>query len=275
MDKARESFIIYTSFYRPISRLSDKQLGKLFRAIFQYNLGEELSIEEDIEMAFGFFVNQFEIDEAKWQSKVVGNRENGRRGGNPNFKRGQKNPYYSADEKITKDNSEITQDNSEITQDNLDNPRLCKITEDNRGLSKITEHNPINDNDNDNVLKKSTDVDTKSPPSSPPSDSYVFRDLSEIMIELRGESGWIEQFAKKYDCTADEILSYLDEYVKQQIEDNKTLRSKDDVRRHIRYWLPKFINSTKNERTSPTDRFDKRRGTPATSSKPKNYTTTF
>lgn len=63
---AKDSFIIYKSFYKPISRLSDKQLGRLFRAIFKYQLGEEVTVEEDIEMAFGFFINQFEIDEIKY-----------------------------------------------------------------------------------------------------------------------------------------------------------------------------------------------------------------
>ncbi len=65
---AKDSFILYKSFYKPISRLSDKQLGRLFRAIFKYQLGEEVTVEEDIEMAFGFFINQFEIDETKYHA---------------------------------------------------------------------------------------------------------------------------------------------------------------------------------------------------------------
>jgi hypothetical protein len=59
----KESFLIYKSFYKPISKLSDKQLGRLFRAIFKYQLGEIITVEEDIEIAFEFFKNQFEIDE--------------------------------------------------------------------------------------------------------------------------------------------------------------------------------------------------------------------
>lgn len=77
----KESFLLYKSFFKPISGLSDKQLGRLFRAIFQYQLGEVVTVEEDIEMAFNFFKNQFELDEIKYQSKVEGNRENGRKGG--------------------------------------------------------------------------------------------------------------------------------------------------------------------------------------------------
>ena len=120
----RDSFIIYTSFYKPISSLSDKQLGKLFRAIFRYNLGEVVSVEEDIGMAFGFFKNQFDIDENKYRARIMRDIENGRKGGNPNFKKGKPNPYYK------KAGTEITQDNPP--------------------LSKITQDNPINDNVNDN-----------------------------------------------------------------------------------------------------------------------------
>ena len=76
-------FLIYKSFYKPIAKLSDKQLGRLFRAIFKYQLGEEVTVEEDIEMAFGFFINQFEIDEIKYHGIVERNRNNGRKGGAP------------------------------------------------------------------------------------------------------------------------------------------------------------------------------------------------
>lgn len=79
----KDSFIIYKSFYKPISRLSDKQLGRLFRAIFKYQLGEEVTVEEDIDMALGFFINQFEIDETKYHGIVERNRNNGRKGGAP------------------------------------------------------------------------------------------------------------------------------------------------------------------------------------------------
>ena len=79
----KESFLIYKSFYKPISKLSDKQLGRLFRAIFKYQLGEIITVEEDIEIAFEFFKNQFEIDENKYHGIVERNRSNGSKGGAP------------------------------------------------------------------------------------------------------------------------------------------------------------------------------------------------
>lgn len=83
MREPKESFIIYTGFYKPVSMLSDKQLGRLFRALFRYNLGEEFDVEEDIRMAYAFFTNQMEVDERKRQAKIMRDVENGRKGGNP------------------------------------------------------------------------------------------------------------------------------------------------------------------------------------------------
>lgn len=132
----KETFIIYTSFYKPISFLSDKQLGRLFRAIFRYNLGEVVEVEDDIRMAFEFFKNQFDIDESKYQAKIMRDIENGRKGGNPNFKKGMPNPYRK------KNKGDIT-DNK---------PPLLEITTDNPPLSEITQDKAIYDNVYDNDI---------------------------------------------------------------------------------------------------------------------------
>ena len=166
---AKEAFLIYTSFYKPISKLSDKQLGRLFRAVFRYNLGEVFDVEEDIEMAFEFFKNQFEIDESKYQSKVMRDIENGRKGGNPNFRKGQSNPYYrqGGDGNSPEGGKEITQDNPRLSDITQDNPALPKITQDNPALPKITQDKAINDNDNVNVkVLKETSYGGKEKPET-------------------------------------------------------------------------------------------------------------
>ena len=65
-----ESFLIYKSFYAPISKMSNEQLGRLFRAIFEYQINGREDVDDDLQMAFGFFINQFWIDEQKYQVKV-------------------------------------------------------------------------------------------------------------------------------------------------------------------------------------------------------------
>jgi len=81
---AKDTFIIYKSFYEPIEHLTDEQLGRLFRAIFKYQTGNaDNSIGKDIEMAYLFFVSKFKEDEDKYQRIIDIRRECGSRGGRP------------------------------------------------------------------------------------------------------------------------------------------------------------------------------------------------
>ena len=83
----RPSFLIYKSFYKPIKNLSNEDKGKLFTAIFEHQTqdfdGSEQVIEPQIEMAFEFFKNQFELDNKKWEKRVEAQRANGKKGGRP------------------------------------------------------------------------------------------------------------------------------------------------------------------------------------------------
>ena len=77
---SKESFIIYKSFWKPISRLSDEQLGRLFRAICLYQTGETPDVADDIVIAYEFFVNQFNIDERKYEEYIEAQRASGKKG---------------------------------------------------------------------------------------------------------------------------------------------------------------------------------------------------
>ena len=82
--KEHDSFIIYKSFYEPIKGLSNEQLGRLLRAIFEWQInGTPETLGQDIEIAFGFFTNQFKVDNEKWENRCRINRDNGRKGGRP------------------------------------------------------------------------------------------------------------------------------------------------------------------------------------------------
>jgi uncharacterized phage protein (TIGR02220 family) len=87
MDEPRPSFLIYKSFYKPIKILSNEDKGKLFKAIFEYQTqdfdGSEQVIEPGIQMAFEFFINQFELDNKKWEKTVKARSTNGKKGGRP------------------------------------------------------------------------------------------------------------------------------------------------------------------------------------------------
>ena len=83
----RPSFLIYKNFYKPIKNLSNEDKGKLFTAIFEYQTkdfdGSKQVIEPQIQMAFEFFKNQFELDNKKYEKRLEANRINGKKGGRP------------------------------------------------------------------------------------------------------------------------------------------------------------------------------------------------
>ena len=79
----RKSFVIYKNFYEPIKHLSDDDLGKLFRAIFQYQISNGVEVEDNIKIPFEFFKNQFNLDNEKWLKRAQSSRENGLLGGRP------------------------------------------------------------------------------------------------------------------------------------------------------------------------------------------------
>ena len=83
----KQSFVIYNNFYEPIKHLSNTDLGKLFRAIFEYQLNAKkvngVVVPHEIKTAFEFFKNQFALDDVKWMKRVEASRENGLKGGRP------------------------------------------------------------------------------------------------------------------------------------------------------------------------------------------------
>ena len=80
----KDGFVIYKSFYAPIQSLSDESLGKLFRAIFEYQIhGVCVELPVELTMAFNFFKTKFESDNIKYEAIVERNKANGRKGGRP------------------------------------------------------------------------------------------------------------------------------------------------------------------------------------------------
>ena len=132
----RDSFVFYRSFAEVISMIPDAEDKiTLLNALIEYGLN---GTEPDLQYPLSAMFKQMTSSIAGAQRRYQANVENGKKGGNPNFKKGKSNPYYNA-KKITQDNPKITQDNPKITQHNPD------ITQDNREIT------PDNLNDNDNV----------------------------------------------------------------------------------------------------------------------------
>lgn len=126
MASEKESFIIYKSFYEPIKILSDKQLGRLFRALFDYQIENKADVEPDILMAFSFFKNQMDIDERKYDKVVERNRSNGSKGGRPSKEKNPKNPVgFNKPKKPDNDNVNVNENVNDLKEKNLkkENPK--------------------------------------------------------------------------------------------------------------------------------------------------------
>ena len=79
----RPSFLMYKADYPSIKHLTDENLGKLTRAVFEYHNNRELKLEPEVQMALNFLKKQFKLDQRKWEKKVAAQRANGKKGGRP------------------------------------------------------------------------------------------------------------------------------------------------------------------------------------------------
>ena len=113
--KERNAFILYKSYFTPISGLTDEQLGRLFRAIFEWQINGKANPGKDIEIPFQFFVNQFNIDNEKYQEICGKNRNNARSRWNataydrmrPNAKDNDKDKDKDKDKENDKENDTL------------------------------------------------------------------------------------------------------------------------------------------------------------------------
>lgn len=86
----RDSFVMYTSYYQHIQRLSMERRGQLFTAIMEYASGNDLpEMDEVVEMAFSFIKDQMDRDSEKYQKIVKKRSDAGKLGGRP---KGNVNP---------------------------------------------------------------------------------------------------------------------------------------------------------------------------------------
>lgn len=101
----RASFLIYKSFYDPIKHLNDDHLGRLFRAIFEYQInGVEPLSTDIIYMPFLFFKNQFSLDQTKYSEKCERNSLNAKKRWNANVSDRMQTDANDADKDKDKEN---------------------------------------------------------------------------------------------------------------------------------------------------------------------------
>ena len=106
----KESFVMYTGWYDITKHLDDVTLGKLFRAINEYqDRGEvKTALPPEAMIAFAFIKKQFEIDYQKYLNRCKVNSENGKKGGAP---KGNQNAGKQPKTTETTENKQKQRDN--------------------------------------------------------------------------------------------------------------------------------------------------------------------
>ena len=221
----KDTFILKTKYGSIINRLSDKQAGVLFKMLFNYveNGANAGSTDERVDMAFEFIKMDLDAFSESYQKKVEANKENGKRGGNPNFVKGKSNPYYKE----------------------KDNPN---ITEDNRTLPKITEDNPndnVNDNVNDNDDKDASAITDEKKYYS--SDNGVIKSISELKRDYLNDENLCNAIIKNLKVVDKNMLSERLDAFNQHLElQGERLKEVRDYRSHFKNWLKKGQEVAKN-----------------------------
>ena len=73
----KKSFILYADYIKHISKLTDEEAGRLFKAIFDYvNSGETPNLDGMAAMAFSFISNQLDNDLQKYEEICKKRAEN-------------------------------------------------------------------------------------------------------------------------------------------------------------------------------------------------------
>ena len=81
---AKNSFVIYHNYRDTLEDLTDEQVGKLFRAIFDYEIDKkEPNFNGELKIAFRFIKKDLDLNNDKHESICERNRKNGQKGGAP------------------------------------------------------------------------------------------------------------------------------------------------------------------------------------------------
>lgn len=98
---AIEYFCCYHSYARKLAKLSDQEVGRLFRALLQYSeTGETQELTGRESVAFDFIADDIDRARGNYETQCKRNSENGKKGGRPKKRPlSEKAPGFSKSEK--------------------------------------------------------------------------------------------------------------------------------------------------------------------------------
>lgn len=136
--KNKESFVLYTPLLEITKDLSDTKLGKLLRAILKNRTSSYAGsdLESDVKIAFNFVVNQFRLDDVKYDKFVDKQTDNGKKGGRPKKpKETQKTQAFFSKPKKPYTDTDTDTDTENINTYSSPTPEQSSVD----GVSKFSE----------------------------------------------------------------------------------------------------------------------------------------
>ena len=133
----KDSFVIYTENEDIVNELSDEQAGKLFKALFCYQSGENVDID-DLATKIAFKTIKRQID--KCNEKYEKTREKRSEAGKKAME-----SRWGDNKSITNDNTAITNDSNVISEDNKNNlyvPVPVNVKEKEKSIEKKKRFTP-------------------------------------------------------------------------------------------------------------------------------------
>lgn len=131
MSNKKDSIIFYLSHYKIVKKtLNNEQLGRLYSALFEKQLGNEVVLEEDITMAFDFINNQLLVDKKKYEETSLKRSIAGKKGGAP---KGNKNASKNKQTSKTNNNKQNKLNDNEKEKENDNDYPTTATTNNNTG----------------------------------------------------------------------------------------------------------------------------------------------
>ncbi len=120
MTSKRKSFVLHKDSLEILPDLTDEQAGKLFKAIYAYQIDEETKLDQIIKMVFLPFKNQFARDDSKYLETCERRAIAGSKGGKQKVANASKSKQKVANvaDSVSKSKSDSDSDSKkEVTKD--------------------------------------------------------------------------------------------------------------------------------------------------------------
>lgn len=122
MTSKRKSFVLHKDSLDILPDLTDDQAGKLFKAIYAYQIDEEITLDQIVKMVFLPFKNQFIRDDSKYLETCERRAIAGSKGGKQKVANASncKQKVANVADSVSKSESKSDSDSKDIDQSEID-----------------------------------------------------------------------------------------------------------------------------------------------------------